>query len=80
MDVLEVFASHLMKQGVSSELVAQVTGRVRQELGGQQHYVRGQDYPSRDASIRDEYRKCHSFSRVAAKFGLSERRVREIVG
>lgn len=80
MDVLEVFASQLVEHGVSEALVNQVTCRVRKELGGQQHYVRGHDYRARDAQVREEYRKCQSWSRVAMKFGLSERRVREIVG
>ncbi len=80
MDVLEMIALQLINSGLPHDIVNQVTGKVRNEVGGQQHYVKGHDYPSRDAKVREAYQKTRSWSRVASQFGLSERRVREIVG
>lgn len=80
MDVLDLIATQLSASGIASDVIARVTNAMREEMGGQQHYVRGHDYQARDAQIRTEYQRLKSYSRVAARFGLSERRVREIVG
>jgi Mor family transcriptional regulator len=78
MDVLETFMYHLQKSGVSQDVIRSVTGELRNTLGGQSYYIQ-KDYVSRDKEIRDYYNRTVSYARVAQRFNLSERRVREIV-
>lgn len=79
MDFINALERQLASNGISCDVIASVTQSIRAELGGQTCYVNYGGNRSRDDEIRAEYRKHGSYSRLAAKFGLSERRIREIV-
>ncbi len=80
MDFIDALERQLANNGVSRSVITSVTQSIRMELGGQTCYVNRGGNKSRDDEIRAEYRRHGSYSRLAVKFGLSERRIREIVG
>lgn len=80
MDVIQTFAHHLRQQGVAASVIDEVTRIVRVECGGQSQYIHKNSSQQRDGDIRADFKRGYPISRLASKYQLSERRIREIIG
>lgn len=65
--------------------LASIEAEVRRDWGGERHYVARsgetarKGLPQRDRQIREQYRRGERVRLLARRWGLSERRVRQIV-
>lgn len=64
---------------VSGEVLEQIERQVRQDWAGNKVYISRQDRKARDARIRQLWRSGVGVNELATRFGISRRRVRQII-
>lgn len=75
-DVLADCATRLIQAGLDAVIVRRVIAALRQEWGGDRHYIARVDRQDRDAAIRDKLQQGASITAVARQTGLSRETVR----
>lgn len=77
-DVLADCADRLIAAGLEAVIVRRVIGALRQEWGGERHYIAKLDRLERDANIRERLSHGESISAIATRIGISRNTVKKI--
>lgn len=80
MDVIQTFERHLRASGIDEGVINQVSRSVRMEFGGQATYIHKPANDQRQSSLLADHQHGYSIARLAVKYRLSERRIRELLG
>lgn len=77
--ILEAAAAEGLDEAVALRLATKTEQRVRLMHGGTACYLPLPGKTDRNQKIRDAFRRGGNLTRIAAQFGLSESRIRQIV-
>ncbi len=78
-DIISRLAESLGADVVPPEVRMRIEAEVRRTWSGNIVYVPACNRPERNAAIRADYRDGLPLDRLAAKYGLTERRIRQII-
>lgn len=77
-DLLADCAARLIAAGLEAVIVRRVIGALRQEWGGERHYIAKMDRLERDAGIRERLSHGESISAIVAQIGVSRNTVKKV--
>jgi len=78
-DIITRLAESLGADLVPPEVMMRLEVEIRRDWAGDTVYVKSDRCRARNAEIRNRYRAGASVDRLAATYGLTERRIRQIV-
>jgi len=78
-DIIARLAESLGADLVPPEVMMRIEVEIRRDWAGDTAYVRANRCVARNDEIRRRWRDGHPVDRLAAAFGLTERRIRQIV-
>jgi len=78
-DIIQRLAESLGAELVPADVMQRLEVEIRRDWAGSTVYVPAASGRVRNAEIRDKYRKGAGVDRLAAAYGLTPRRIRQIV-
>lgn len=78
-DIITRLAESLGADVVPVEVLQRIEVEIRRDWAGDTVYVKADRFRARNAEIIESWRKGMSIGRLAATYGLSDRRIRQII-